>query len=111
MSSVLKNATSSSSSSAGCAIKSAENVSVSMIRLPTLAMPYSFCGASAHGNQTGFRGYRFAIEKGKLDRGHLPVGQATEGIHDAREMAELMERMVAEARTAHSRLSVIMNNR
>jgi NAD(P)H-dependent flavin oxidoreductase YrpB (nitropropane dioxygenase family) len=51
----------------------------------------------------------FAIEKGRLDKGFLPIGQVTGLIHDEPTVEKLMERMVAEARTAHSRLSVIMN--
>ena len=57
----------------------------------------------------GFRGYRLAIEEGRLDKGFLPIGQVTGLIHDEPTVEELMERMVAEARTAHSRLSAIMN--
>lgn len=58
----------------------------------------------------GFRGYRFAIEKGMLEKGFLPIGQVTGLIHDEPTVGELVERMVEEARIVQDRLSMIVKS-
>jgi len=45
------------------------------------------------------------IEEGDLEKGLLPVGQATGLIHDEPTVAEVMERIVAEARQVQERLA------
>jgi len=47
---------------------------------------------------------QFATENGDTDRGILPVGQATGLLHDIPTVAELMERVVAEARETGKKL-------
>lgn len=58
----------------------------------------------------GFRGYRFAIEEGNLDRGFLPIGQVTGLIHDEPTVAELIGRIVVEARAVQCRISRILDD-
>jgi hypothetical protein len=58
----------------------------------------------------GFRGYRFAIEEGNLDRGFLPIGQVTGLIHDEPTVAELIGRIVEEARAVQCRISTILDD-
>lgn len=52
-----------------------------------------------------FKALRVATENGDLDTGVIPVGQATGLIHDEPAVAELMERIVAEARTVQGSLA------
>ena len=52
-----------------------------------------------------FKALRVATENGDLDTGVIPVGQATGLIHDEPTVAELMERIVAEARTVQGSLA------
>lgn len=52
-----------------------------------------------------FKALRVATENGDLDTGVIPVGQATGLIHDEPAVAELMERIVAEARTVQGILA------
>lgn len=54
----------------------------------------------------GFKAFQLATEEGDLEKGILPVGQATGLIHDEPTVAELMERMVAEARVVQERMAV-----
>jgi enoyl-[acyl-carrier protein] reductase II len=46
----------------------------------------------------GFEAFRVATEEGNTEEGLLPVGQATGLIHDEPTVAELLERIVSEAR-------------
>ena len=52
-----------------------------------------------------FKAIRVATEDGDEKKGVLPVGQATGLIHDVPTVAELMERVIAEAREAQKRLA------
>ena len=52
-----------------------------------------------------FKALRVATENGDLDTGVIPVGQATGLIHDEPAVAELMERIVTEARTVQGSLA------
>ncbi|MCX5850718.1 MAG: nitronate monooxygenase [Deltaproteobacteria bacterium] len=52
-----------------------------------------------------FKALRVATEEGDLEMGVIPVGQATGLIHDEPAVAELMERIVAEARTVQGSLA------
>ncbi|HOK07822.1 MAG TPA: nitronate monooxygenase [Syntrophales bacterium] len=80
-----------------------------------LRMPYLklFFGILASGYKNavqmaymanGFKAFQLATEEGDLERGILPVGQATGLIHDEPTVAEVMERMVAEAEAVKERL-------
>jgi enoyl-[acyl-carrier protein] reductase II len=53
----------------------------------------------------GFEAFRLATERGDLRDGILPVGQATGLIRDEPTVAEVMERMVAEAEKIQERLA------
>jgi NAD(P)H-dependent flavin oxidoreductase YrpB (nitropropane dioxygenase family) len=53
----------------------------------------------------GFKAFQLATEEGDLERGILPVGQATGLIHDEPTVAEVLERIVAEARQVQERLA------
>jgi enoyl-[acyl-carrier protein] reductase II len=55
-----------------------------------------------------FKAIRIATEDGDTKEGVLPVGQSTGLLHDIPTVAELMERMVAEAGTARLRLNRAM---
>jgi NAD(P)H-dependent flavin oxidoreductase YrpB (nitropropane dioxygenase family) len=79
-------------------------------------MPYLklFVGilASGYGNAmkmaylaNGFKAFQLATEEGDLDKGILPVGQATGLIHDEPTVAEVMDRIVAEAKQVQERLA------
>jgi len=52
-----------------------------------------------------FKAIRVATEDGDNEKGVLPVGQVTGLIHDVPTVAELMERVIAEAREAQKRLA------
>lgn len=52
----------------------------------------------------GFAAIRRATEEGDLERGVLPVGQAVGLLHDEPTVAELIERIVAEAEAALGRI-------
>ena len=47
--------------------------------------------------------FRIATEEGNTEEGLLPVGQATGLIHDEPTVAELLERIVSEARQIQQR--------
>lgn len=51
-----------------------------------------------------FRLFRLATEAGDIERGILPVGQVTGLLHDEPTVAEVVERIVAEARRARERI-------
>ena len=53
----------------------------------------------------GFKAFQLATEEGDLDKGILPVGQATGLIHDEPTVAEVMERIVAEAKQVQGKLA------
>ncbi|MDD5232090.1 MAG: nitronate monooxygenase [Syntrophales bacterium] len=55
-----------------------------------------------------FRAIRVATEDGNMAEGVLPVGQVTGLIKDEPSIAELIERMVAEARQVNSRLGAAL---
>jgi len=52
----------------------------------------------------GFKAIRTATEEGDTKQGVLPVGQVTGLIHDIPTVAELMDRMVAEAKKQQQKL-------
>jgi NAD(P)H-dependent flavin oxidoreductase YrpB (nitropropane dioxygenase family) len=54
----------------------------------------------------GFHAIRTATEDGDTKQGVLPVGQVTGLIHDAPTVAELMERIVAQAKRQQEKLNV-----
>jgi len=81
-----------------------------------MKMPYwkLFIGILASGYENamkmanmanGFKAFQLATEEGDLEKGLLPVGQATGLIHDEPTVAEVMERIVAEARQVQERLA------
>ena len=51
---------------------------------------------------TAFRAFRLATEEGDSERGVLPLGQVTGLVHDVPTVAEVIERIVAEAGAAHA---------
>jgi len=53
----------------------------------------------------GFKAIRVATEEGDIERGVLPVGQATGLIHDEPTVAEVVARIVAEAEQVKDRLA------
>lgn len=53
----------------------------------------------------GFKAIRVATEEGDIERGVLPVGQATGLIHDEPTVAEVVPRIVAEAKQVKDRLA------
>jgi enoyl-[acyl-carrier protein] reductase II len=53
----------------------------------------------------GFKAFQLATEDGDLEKGILPVGQAMGLIHDEPTVAELFERIVAEARGVQQKLA------
>jgi len=53
----------------------------------------------------GFKAMRVATEEGDIERGVLPVGQATGLIHDEPTVAEVVARIVAEAEQVKDRLA------
>ena len=53
----------------------------------------------------GFKAIRTATEDGDTKQGVLPVGQVTGLIHDEPTVAELMERMVAQAKQQQQKLN------
>ncbi|HVO67289.1 MAG TPA: nitronate monooxygenase [Syntrophales bacterium] len=55
-----------------------------------------------------FRAIRVATEQGDTKEGVLPVGQVTGLIHDEPKVAELFERIIAEAKTIQQQLSIKM---
>lgn len=55
-----------------------------------------------------FKAIRVATEDGDTEKGVLPVGQATGLIQDVPAVAELMERVIAEARQEQKRLTILM---
>jgi enoyl-[acyl-carrier protein] reductase II len=55
-----------------------------------------------------FKAIRIATEDGDTREGVLPVGQVTGLLHDVPTVAELMERMAAEAKDARKRINRIM---
>jgi NAD(P)H-dependent flavin oxidoreductase YrpB (nitropropane dioxygenase family) len=57
----------------------------------------------------GFKMMRSATEEGDLEQGALPVGQVQGLIHDEPTVAEVIERMVTEARQVQSKVAGIMN--
>jgi len=57
----------------------------------------------------GFRGFRLSIVEGDCDEGVYPVGQVTGLIQDAPTVAELVERIVAEAKLAQSKLGDMLS--
>lgn len=52
----------------------------------------------------GFKAIRTATEDGDLKQGVLPVGQITGLIHDEPTVAELIEKMVAQAKQQQQKL-------
>jgi len=56
-----------------------------------------------------FRGFRLSMVEGDCDEGVYPVGQVTGLISDCPTVAELMERIVAEARQAQSNLGNMLS--
>jgi NAD(P)H-dependent flavin oxidoreductase YrpB (nitropropane dioxygenase family) len=54
----------------------------------------------------GFHAIKTATEDGDLKQGVLPVGQVMGLLHDEPTVAELMERMVAEAKKQQQKLDV-----
>ena len=56
----------------------------------------------------GFKAFRLATEEGDLVNGILPVGQVTGLIHDEPTVAEVMDRIVAEAAAVQARLAAKM---
>ncbi|MBA4397943.1 MAG: enoyl-ACP reductase, partial [Syntrophus sp. (in: bacteria)] len=53
----------------------------------------------------GFKAFQLATEDGDLEKGILPVGQVMGLIHDEPTVAELFERIVAEAREVQRKLA------
>jgi len=53
----------------------------------------------------GFKAFKRATEDGDLEKGILPVGQATGLVHDEPAVREVIERMVAEANRVSGKLS------
>jgi enoyl-[acyl-carrier protein] reductase II len=53
----------------------------------------------------GFKAIRIATEKGDMKKGVLPVGQVTGLIHDEPTVAELMERIVKQAKLQQQKLN------
>lgn len=53
----------------------------------------------------GFKAFQLATEEGDLEKGILPVGQVMGLIHDEPTVAELFERIVAEARAVQQKLA------
>ncbi len=53
----------------------------------------------------GFKAIKIATEKGDMKKGVLPVGQVTGLIHDEPTVAELMERIVAQAKLQQQKLN------
>jgi len=53
----------------------------------------------------GFKAFQLATEEGDLDKGILPVGQTTGLIHDEPTVAEVMDRIVNEAKQVQERLA------
>lgn len=51
-----------------------------------------------------FKAFRIATQKGDVQRGVLPLGQVTGLVHDAPAVAEVVERIVAQARAAGVRV-------
>ncbi len=56
----------------------------------------------------GFKAFRLATEEGDLVNGILPVGQVTGLIHDEPTVAEVMDRIVAEAAAVQAKLAAKM---
>jgi enoyl-[acyl-carrier protein] reductase II len=56
----------------------------------------------------GFKAFRLATEEGDLVNGILPVGQVTGLIHDEPSVAEVMDRIVAEAVEVQAKLAAKM---
>jgi len=56
----------------------------------------------------GFKAFRLATEEGDLTHGILPVGQVTGLIHDEPTVAEVMDRIVAEAAEVQAKLAAKM---
>jgi enoyl-[acyl-carrier protein] reductase II len=52
-----------------------------------------------------FKAIRIATENGDIEQGVLPVGQVTGLLHDEPTVAELMERMVAQAKQQQQKLN------
>jgi enoyl-[acyl-carrier protein] reductase II len=57
----------------------------------------------------GFKAFQRATEDGDLEKGILPVGQITGLIHDEPTVAELIERIIAEAGQAQKELAAKIN--
>ena len=53
----------------------------------------------------GFKAIKLATEKGDMKNGVLPVGQVTGLIHDEPTVAELMERIVSQAKLQQQKLN------
>ncbi len=53
----------------------------------------------------GFKGFRLSMVEGDTDEGVYPIGQVTGLINDVPTVAELMQRIVAEAREAQQKLA------
>lgn len=56
----------------------------------------------------GFKRMRTATEDGDIEQGVLPVGQVQGIIHDEPTVAELLERMIREAKEVQGRVSAMM---
>ncbi|NLH47760.1 MAG: nitronate monooxygenase [Myxococcales bacterium] len=56
----------------------------------------------------GFRNFRLSMVEGDTDEGVYPIGQAMGLIKDCPTVAELMERIIAEAKQAQARLNDIL---
>ncbi len=80
-----------------------------------LGLPYAklFIGVMASGWKNtrqlafmanGFQAFRLATEEGDTTKGVLPVGQVTGLIHDEPSVAEVMERIVAQAKVQQQKL-------
>jgi len=56
-----------------------------------------------------FKIFQMATEDGDTEKGVLPVGQVTGLLHDEPTVAELVERIVREAREVGSRLDTVLS--
>jgi enoyl-[acyl-carrier protein] reductase II len=56
----------------------------------------------------GFRAIQLATEKGDLEKGLLPAGQVQGLIRDEPTVAEVMERIIAEAKTVQSKMAAML---
>jgi enoyl-[acyl-carrier protein] reductase II len=55
-----------------------------------------------------FKAIRVATEEGDMKDGVLPIGQVTGLVHDEPTVAEVLDRMVAEAKAIRARLDTAM---